>query len=316
MTIHVIFLLLGLVLLYWGAEGLVRGSSSIALRLGVTPLVIGLTVVAFGTSAPEMVVSIKSAYLEQGDIALGNVIGSNIFNVAVILGLSAAIRPLAVKVQLIKFDAPIMIIVSLLLLVIFRNGYLGRVEAALLFTGVVTYTIVNIIMARKETNPEVTAEFAEGTPHESRSLLKDLAFIIGGLALLVLGARFLVDSAVAMARVWGVSEAVIGLTIIAAGTSMPELATSVIAAIRKESDIAIGNIVGSNIFNILAILGVAGLVKPLNAGGINLVDFYLMIALAILLLPMMITGKKITRWEGLVLMAVYAGYLYWLWPSS
>lgn len=316
MTIHVIFLLLGLVLLYWGAEGLVRGSSSIALRLGVTPLVIGLTVVAFGTSAPEMVVSIKSAYLEQGDIALGNVIGSNIFNVAVILGLSAAIRPLAVKVQLIKFDAPIMIIVSLLLLVIFRNGYLGRVEAALLFTGVVTYTIVNIIMARKETNPEVTAEFAEGTPHESRSLLKDLAFIIGGLALLVLGARFLVDSAVAMARVWGVSEAVIGLTIIAAGTSMPELATSVIAAIRKESDIAIGNIVGSNIFNILAILGVAGLVKPLDAGGINLVDFYLMIALAILLLPMMITGKKITRWEGLVLMAVYAGYLYWLWPSS
>lgn len=315
MTLNLLLLIAGLVLLYGGAEGLVRGASSIALRLGITPLVVGLTVVAFGTSAPEMVVSVKATLSGQGGIATGNVVGSNIFNIAVILGLSALIRPLVVQAQLIKFDTPIMIAVSAACLLIFRDGVLSRFEAALLAAGIIIYTVTNVVMARRETSKEVVDEFAEGAPPQSRSVLIDLALIIGGLVLLVLGARFLVDAAVAIARAWGVSEAVIGLTIVAAGTSMPELATSMVAAFRKESDIAIGNIVGSNIFNILAILGVAGLIKPLSAGGVTMVDFALMIFVALLLLPLMISGKRISRTEGLILVALYAGYLYWLWPA-
>jgi len=315
MITHLLLLSLGLILLYFGAEGLIRGASSLALRFGVTPLVVGLTVVAFGTSAPEMVVSTKAAYLNQGGIAVGNVVGSNIFNIAVILGLAAVIRPMTVQLQLIKFDTPIMIAVSVLCLAVFSNGILGRGEAAFLFAGIILYTVVNIVMARREKSAQVATEFSEGTPHQSKSLVLDFVLIIGGLVLLVLGARLLVDASVAMARIWGVSEAVIGLTIIAAGTSMPELATSVVAAMRKESDIAIGNVVGSNIFNILSILGVAGLVKPLQTGGVNMADFGLVIATAIILLPLMMTGKRIARPEGLLLLGIYGGYLYWLWPK-
>lgn len=315
MIVNFLFLLIGLVLLYFGAEGLIRGASSVALRLGVTPLVVGLTVVAFGTSAPEMVVSTKAAYLDQGGIAVGNVVGSNIFNIAVILGFAAAIRPITVQLQLIKFDTPIMIVVSLICLAFFSNGVLGRLEAGFLFAGIVAYTVVNIIMARREKSTAVAAEFSEGTPHQSKNAILDVLMILGGLALLVVGARFLVDASISIARVWGVSEAVIGLTIVSAGTSMPELATSVVAAVRKQADIAIGNVVGSNIFNILSILGVAGLVKPLNTGGVGMVDFGLMIVTAIVLLPLMITGKRIARPEGLLLLGMYAGYLYWLWPA-
>lgn len=315
MIVDFLMLALGLVLLYFGAEGLIRGASSLALRFGVTPLVVGLTVVAFGTSAPEMVVSTKAAYFDQGGIAVGNVVGSNIFNIAVILGLAAMIRPMTVQLQLIKFDTPIMIAVSLLCLFLFSDGVLGRVEAGFLFAGIVIYTVANIIMARREKSVQVETEFSEGTPHQSKSMALDLLLIVGGLALLVLGARYLVDASINMAKAWGVSEAIIGLTIVAAGTSMPELATSVVAAMRKQSDIAIGNVVGSNIFNILSILGLSGLVKPLQAGGVNMTDFGLMIATAIVLLPLMITGKRIARLEGLLLFGMYAGYMAWRWPT-
>jgi len=315
MIVDFLMLALGLALLYFGAEGLIRGASSLALRFGVTPLVVGLTVVAFGTSAPEMVVSTKAAYFDQGGIAVGNVVGSNIFNIAVILGLAAMIRPMSVQLQLIKFDTPIMIAVSLCCLFLFSDGVLGRMGAGFLFAGIVVYTVVNIIMARREKSAQVETEFSEGTPPQSKSMVLDLLLIAGGLALLVLGARFLVDASINMAKAWGVSEAIIGLTIVAAGTSMPELATSVVAAMRKQSDIAIGNVVGSNIFNILSILGLSGLVKPLQAGGVNMTDFGLMIATAIVLLPLMITGKRIARPEGLLLLGMYAGYLYWLWPA-
>lgn len=305
----------GLVLLTLGAEGLVRGSASLALRAGVTPLVVGLTVVAFGTSSPEMVVSTKAAYLGQGSIALGNVVGSNIFNIAVILGLSAIVRPLKVNTQLIRFDMPVMIGVSLLAFLMFRDGTLGRLEAALLFVGVVVYTVVVIRMARRERSVEVGKEFEEGTPHTSKSVWLDLAFVLGGLGLLVVGARLFVQGAVDLARVWGVSEAVIGLTIVAAGTSMPELATSMVAAFRKQEDIAIGNIVGSNIFNILAILGVSGLINPFDAGGVKPMDFYFMLGTSILLLPLMRWGMKLNRYEGLLFLALYGAYLAVLWPK-
>jgi cation:H+ antiporter len=308
-------ILLGLVLLCAGAEGLVRGSASLALRAGVTPLVVGLTVVAFGTSSPEMVVSTKAAYVGQGSIALGNVVGSNIFNIAVILGLSALVRPVKVNIQLIRFDMPVMIGVSLLAFGLLRDGQLTRPEGALLFAGVAVYTITVVRMARRQHTEAVDREFADGTPKANRSVLLDVTYVLGGLALLIFGARFFVLGAVDLARWLGVSEAVIGLTIVAAGTSMPELATSMVAAFRKQEDIAIGNIVGSNIFNILAILGAAGLVRPFTSGGVQPMDFYFMLGTSALLLPLMRWGMKLTRYDGLLFLALYAAYLAVLWPT-
>lgn len=305
----------GLVLLYFGAEALVKGSSSLALRLGVTPLVVGLTVVAFGTSAPELVVSTKAAHAGQGGIALGNVVGSNIFNIAVILGLSALIRPMKIKLQLLRFDVPIMIGVTIACWLLFLDRQLSRWEAALLFASIIAYTVANILLARREKSTAIEHEFEEGTPQRSRSIALDLLFVIGGLALLVLGARLFVDGSIAIARAWGISEAIIGLTIVAAGTSLPELVTSVVAAVRKEDDIAVGNIVGSNVFNILGILGAAGLVSPLETGGVTPVDFAVMFGVAVLLIAMMKSGLRIGRWEGGLFLAIYAGYLWWLWPS-
>ena len=308
-------LLAGLVLLYFGAEGLVRGAASLALRAGITPLVVGLTVVAFGTSAPEMVVSTKAAWLGQGGIAVGNVVGSNIFNIAVILGLSALLRPMVVRMQLLLFDMPLVILASLVALLFLRDDQLARPEAALLFAGIIADTAINIILARREKSREIASEFAEGTPHASGRLAVDLLYVLGGLALLVLGARLFVAAAVELARMWGVSEAVIGLTIVAAGTSLPELATSILAAARKQDDIAIGNIVGSNVFNLLAILGAAGLVRPLEASGIGAMDLGMMVLTALVLLPMMRTRMMLGRWEGALLLALYGGYLWWLWPK-
>jgi cation:H+ antiporter len=308
-------ILAGLMLLCLGAEGLVRGSASLALRAGVTPLVVGLTVVAFGTSSPEMVVSTKAAYLGQGSIALGNVVGSNIFNIAVILGLSALVRPLKVNVQLIRFDLPLMIGVSVLAYVFFRDAWLSRGEAFILAGGLLVYLVLVIRLARRETSSAVNQEYAEGNPPPNRSLPLDLLYVVGGLGLLVVGARFFVQGAADLARFWGISEAIIGLTIVAAGTSMPELATSMVAAFRKQEDIAIGNIVGSNIFNILAILGVAGLIKPFSGTGITAMDFYFMLGTSIVLLPLMRWGLRLNRIEGGLLVLAYGCYLALLWPK-
>jgi cation:H+ antiporter len=308
-------LLTGLALLYFGAEGLVKGSSSFALRLGVSPLMIGLTIVAYGTSMPELVVSSKAALDGYGGIAIGNIVGSNIFNIAVTLGLSALIRPLRVNLQVIRLDMPVMIIASLLLLAFFQDITLTRAEGLLLTLGIVIYTVGMIYIARKEPEKKTTEEPQASIPGKHRNIAFNFIFIAGGFALLVLGARFLVDGSVKLAELWGVSRAVIGLTIIAAGTSLPELATSVIAAIHNETDIAIGNVVGSNIFNILGILGVSTLLAPLNGIGISMFDIYVMIGTAVLLLPLMRTGFVLNRWEGGVLLCVYGGYLYYLWPK-
>ncbi len=308
-------LIAGLFLLTLGAEGLVRGSASLALRAGITPLVVGLTVVAFGTSSPELVVSTKAAYAGQGGIALGNVVGSNIFNIAVILGLSALVRPLRVNSQLIRFDMPVMIAVSLIACLLARDQHFSRWEGLLLVAGVILYTLVVIRMARRERNRAVQEEFAEGTPHASRSVWLDLGMALGGLALLAGGAQLFVQGAVELARAWGVSEAVIGLTIVSAGTSMPELATSMVAAFRKQEDIAIGNIVGSNIFNVLAILGVSSLLKPFTPGGVTALDFSFMLATALVLVPLMRSRMRMNRLEGALLLAVYGLYLAMRWPT-
>ncbi len=321
MTEFVLWIAAALLLLFVGAEWLVRGSAALALRLGITPLVIGLTVVAYGTSMPEMVVSTVAALKGQGDIAVGNVVGSNIFNICVILGLSALVLPLQVKVQLIRLDAPLMLGVSLLFVALFRDSQtsrdfqISRIEAGLLLAGIIVYTVGSVIFARKEVSAEVRAEFTEAVPRQPGRLWLDLLFILGGLAVLVLGSRLLVTNAVELARLLGISEAVIGLTIVAAGTSMPELATSVVAAFRKQADIAIGNIVGSNLYNLLAIVGVSGLLAPLHAPGIRMFDLYVMLGATIALLPLMWSGFVLKRWEGAVLLAAYGGYLYVLWPK-
>ena len=315
MVEHSLWIAASLVLLFFGAEWLVRGSADLAVRLGLTPLVIGLTVVAYGTSTPELIVSSKAALAGQGDIAMGNVIGSNIFNICIILGLSALVYPLRVKLQLLKLDIPIMIGVSLLLLVIFRDFHISRVEAAMLFFGIIIYSVMNIRLARRETSAEVKDEFAQAMPKNSSGLWRDLAFIVLGLGVLVVGSRLLVDNSVSLAKLLGISEAVIGLTIVAAGTSMPELATSVVAAWRKQPDIAIGNVVGSNIYNILSILGFSGLLAPLHCTGIKPLDLSVMLGTAALLLPIMLTGFVVRRWEGAVLIAIYGGYVWMLWPQ-
>ncbi len=290
-----------------------------AMAAGLSPLVIGLTVVAFGTSSPELAVSVKAALAGSGDLAIGNIAGSNIFNVAVILGLSALICPLAVNLQVVRFDMPVMLGASVLFTAfcLFGDG-IGRLEAAVLFSLVIAYTVFLVRLSRRESaahRAEMESLDILGVPEEKpRHLWTQILLALAGLALLMLGARFLVDNAVLLARGIGVSEAIIGLTIVAAGTSLPELATSVVAAVRRETDVAIGNIVGSNIFNLLCIGGVAGLVRPIGMGNIDRMDLVVMIGVSVLLLPLMRTGFRLVRWEGAVLMAAYVGYVAMRWP--
>lgn len=316
MLVDLLFVLLSLVLLVAGAEGLVRGSASMALKLGLTPLMVGLTVVAFGTSSPELVVSLKAAFAGQGDISVGNVVGSNSFNIGVILGVTALICPVAVQWQLIKIDGPIMALLSLMILLLLGDGTLSRIEGACLTAGIVAYTAMNLRLARRTTSEAVEDEFEEGMPKATGHWATDLGFVAAGLALLVFGSDLLVERSVSLARNLGVSEAVIGLTIIAAGTSMPELATSVVAALRREPDIAIGNIIGSNIFNILGILGISSLAVPIVTAGVRPLDYGVMVGFAFLLLPMLWTGRRIGRGEGAFLLAGYGAFLLSVWPKG
>ena len=315
-----VLLIGGLIVLVIGAEGLVRGAGRLAAALGISPLVIGLTIVAFGTSSPELAVSVQSALSGQADIALGNVVGSNIFNVLFILGLSAVIVPLVVAQQLVRLDVPLMIGVSLLVWVLALDGTIGRWEGALLFAGILAYTIFLIWQSRREKNEAVTAEYAgEYAEREARTwqhTLTNVLLAVGALVLLVLGARWFVDGAIQLARAFGLSELIIGLTIVAAGTSMPEVATSVVAALRGERDIAVRNVVGSNIFNLLAVLGLTALVAPGEgiavARGMITVDLLFMLAVAIACLPIFFTGHTIARWEGVVFLAYYVVYTVYL----
>jgi len=312
-----LMLLTGLVALYFGAEWLVRGGASLAVRLGVTPLLVGLTVVAYGTSTPELIVSSMAAAKGQGAIAIGNVVGSNIFNIGVILGLTALICPMRVQLQLLRFDTPVMVGVALLFLLFFRDAQIQLWESLVFLVLIVGYTILNIRLARRQASAEVQQEFGEGVPQPTNSVWKDAGFIVAGLAVLVLGSRLFVSGAVDLARLLKLSEALIGLTIVAAGTSLPELASSLMAAWRKQPDIAIGNVVGSNIYNILAILGVSGvLAPPINGQGVSLTDTLVMIGISLALLAIAWTGFKLRRWEGALLLALYGGYLWHLWPKT
>jgi cation:H+ antiporter len=308
---------LGLVLLVAGAESLVRGASRIAISFGVSPLVVGLTIVAFGTSAPEMAVSVQSAQTGQVDIAIGNVVGSNIFNVLFILGVSALVAPLVVNAQLIRQEVPVMIGASLLLWALALDGGISRLDGALLFALIVAYTAFLVVQSRretKETKAEYADEFAPSGGWDKHWGIQVL-MVLAGLALLVLGSNLLVDAAVAFARALGVSELVVGLTIVAAGTSLPEVATSVMATVRGERDIAIGNVVGSNTFNTLSVLGASALVAPgplAVAPSVLAFDLPVMTAVAIACFPVFFTGREIARWEGAVFLGYYAAYTSYL----
>jgi len=300
-------------MLFIGAEGLIRGSSNLAIKIGITPLVVGLTVVAFGTSTPELVVSLKAALLGNSSISLGNVVGSNIANIALILGVAALIRPLDVHAKVIMREIPIMIGISILLLLLLIDGELGFIDGLIFVIGLIVYLVVNILIARKEKNPEIDSEFSEGLKSKL-GVSVSIVLMIAGLGLLILGANLFVQSAVAIAKIFNVSDAIIGLTIVAIGTSLPELITSIVAAYKKEADIAIGNVVGSNIFNILGILGITALIIPISSVGISYVDLGVMLFTAIILFPLSRTGFSISRFEGALLLAGYGGYIYYLIP--
>jgi cation:H+ antiporter len=305
-----VLLVVGLAVLTVGAEALVRGASRIAARLGIPSLIIGLTVVAFGTSAPELAVSIGAAFSGQADIALGNVVGSNIFNVLFILGLSALIVPLAIASQLIRTDVPLMIGASVLVLLFALDGAIGRGEGLILFIGLLLYIGFQIRQGRRERQDNGASE----APPAGRGWV-DALLVAAGLVLLVAGARVLVASAVAIAQSLGVSELLIGLTIVAAGTSLPEVATSVVASLRGERDIAVGNVIGSNVFNLLGVLGLSAAVAP---AGIPIApealrfDLPVMIAVAVACLPIFVTGREIARWEGGLFLAYYFAYTVYL----
>jgi cation:H+ antiporter len=317
MLIHVLIFLLGFAALVAGAESLVRGASKIALSLGISPLVVGLTIVALGTSAPEIAVSVGAVFNGRPDIAIGNVVGSNILNVLLVLGVSALIAPLVVHSQLIRQEVPIMIGATLLLVVMLIDGRLGPLDGALLFALLIGYVTFLVLQSRAET-AEMRKAYEDTVGRSGRwdeHWAVQVLLIAAGLGLLVVGSNWLVDSAVVFARALGVSDLVIGLTVIAVGTSMPEIAASIMAAVRGERDMAVGNVIGSNTFNILGCLGLAGLVSGEGltvAPAVLNFDLWVMVAVAAASLPVFIVGREIGRGKGIMFLAYYAAYVAYL----
>ena len=302
-------------MLYFGADWLVKGAITLALYLGLSPLIVGLTVVALGTSIPEALVSVQAAIGQQGGIAVGNVVGSNILNIALILGLSALINPLKIDSHIVKADVPLLTGATFMLVVLLEDFHISRMEGAFLLLCIAGYVIGNIMTVKKTTPEENEIEGMEAPVDSGKTFWRDVALLIVGIITLGFGANFLVKGAVDLARIWGLSEALIGLTIVSIGTGTPELATALMAAYRKSADLAIGNAVGSNLFNIMFVLGLAGLVAPLDAIGINSSDLYVMLAVTFLLLPTFWTGRVLDRKEGFLFLAIYVGYIYYLWPA-
>lgn len=323
MTYTISLFIAGLCLLILGADWLVRGSSRLAAAFGVPPLAIGLTIVAVGTASPEIAVSMRAAINGQGDLTLGNVLGSNIFNILFILGVTSLVAPIVIAEQLIRKDAPIMLGISLLTFALAFDGRLGMWDGTLLLVLLIVYVVFALKQSRhegREVQSEYAEEFAQKEPRTLRSVLVNLALIAAGLGLLVLGSNWLVDSAVSIAKSLGVSELIVGLTIVAVGTSLPEVATSVIAALKHESDIAVGNAVGSNIFNLLGVLGAGAFFSPngiLVADRILRFDFLAMVFVALVTLPIFYIDNRISRAEGGLLLTYYGLYLgYVIMDSS
>ncbi len=298
-------------MLYFGAEGLIAGSSSLARRLGITPLVIGLTVVAFGTSSPELVVSVTAALKEEPGIAIGNVVGSNICNIGLILGIAALIKPVKVDLKLIKIDFIILIGVTLLFLLIVSDEFISRIDGLILLSILIAYIVTTLYMANKVRFKEIDLPIPIKLKKHSEWI--DIIFITGGLLILIFGADLFLQGAKKIAIYLGVSNVIIGLSVVALGTSLPELATSVVAIIKKENDISLGNIIGSNIFNLLGILGAASIIHPIKTVDIGIIDYSLMLFLTLLIIPFAWTKLQVSRIEAIILLLIYFGYLYYLY---
>lgn len=310
MYLSVAQVIAGVVLLYFGGEGLISGASRLALRMGFSTLIVGLTVVAFGTSAPELFVSLGAVLDGLDDVAVGNVVGSNICNIALILGLAVVMRPIKINARLIKWDLPLLVAASCWLVIILLDDSVSRLEGAVSILGLLAYVAFNVWEANREDEP-VKEELKMASPKPGWSLTKDLAFIGVGLVALALGANWFVSGSVTMATLVGLSPAVIGLTIVAVGTSLPELAVTILASRRGQGDIAVGNVIGSNLFNIGAIMGITSAVHPVERGGIMWADIGVMLGLTLILVPMLFLGSRLTRPRGAILLACYFGYLAW-----
>ncbi|CAM3822877.1 calcium/sodium antiporter [Polynucleobacter antarcticus] len=324
MMTHGLLFIAGLAALFIGANALVHGASKLALSLGIQPLVVGLTVVAFGTSAPEMAVSTGAVINGQADIAIGNVVGSNIFNTLFILGLSALIAPLVVHSQLIRQEVPVMIGTIMLLVALSLDGIISIQDGGLLFFLMIAYTVFLIRQSRQapaDQTSEFDLEFTKAKPNAWDSKWPiQVGLIIFGLVFLVLGSDWLVTASIMFAKLMGISDLVIGLTIVAAGTSMPEVAASLVAAFKGERDIAIGNVIGSNIFNVLGSLGLAGLVSGLTgmavAPSLLTFDLWVLAAVSLACLPIFLSGREIARWEGGVFLIYYIAYVTYMIMSA
>lgn len=322
--ITAILFILGFILLISGAELLVRGASRLAMAVGISPLVVGLTVVAYGTSSPELAVTIQSGYAGKADIAIGNVVGSNIANILLVLGLTASMAPLIVDQKLVRLEIPLMIGLSLLLFFFGLDGQIHWSEGAIFAMGAIIYTVFVIRQSRRETRA-IKAQYDEEFDGQAAvikspfQLLIQIVFIVVGLGMLILGSRWLINGAVVLAQYFGVSELVVGLTIIAVGTSLPEIATSVVASRRNEQDIVVGNLIGSNIFNILFVLGFGSIVLT---DGINVsvsaltFDIPVMIGVAIACLPIFFVNYHIARWEGILFLGYYVAYTVYLYLQA
>lgn len=312
-TQTIVLFIIGLVLLLIGAELLVRGASRLATTIGMSPLIVGLVVVSFCTTSPELAVSASSALAGEADLALGNVAGSTIFNILFIIGLSAMFAPLVVKLQLIRLDVPIALAAAVVVWLMSLNGGIDRLDGMLLFAGIVAYVIFLTVQARREKDPDALAQFDTEyaqPARDRRQLIVYLLLIVGGLAMLVIGSNWMVDGAVSLARLFGVDDVLIGLTIIAAGTSLPEIMTAVMATRRGERDIAVGNVVGSSIYNLLAVLGVTAIVAP---DGVPVPPYVLRLGLPVMIgvialcIPMFYLGMNVSRKEGVMLFGFYIG---------
>ncbi|MCZ6499983.1 MAG: calcium/sodium antiporter [Gammaproteobacteria bacterium] len=302
------FLTVGLALLLLGADLLVRGATSIGLRLGITPLVAGLTIVAFGTSSPELAVGIDSSYRGFGSLAIGSAVGSNICNIALVLGAAALIRPINIQSQLVRLDIPVMILCSLLLIFVLADGVISALDGVALVTGIVAYVFFSIYWARGE-RKRIQDEFRAVVRDNLLAWWKEILLVAIGMAMLIFGGSILVENAIELAQDLNIAPALVGLTVIAIGTSLPELVTAMMASYRRQGDIAIGNAVGSNIFNILAIVGISALVGPLRMGAIRWTDLAVMLAVSLILIPLVISRRQLARWEGALLLLIYVVYL-------
>ena len=318
-ALTIVALVVGIAGLVGGAELLVKGAATIASSFGIAPVVIGLTVVAFGTSAPELAVSVSAAFGGNADVAFGNVIGSNIGNILLILGASAVVGGLAVQQRIVRFDIPLLIVVSVVAMVMSLDNTIGRVDGVILFGGIVAYVAWLVRETRAE-RADVIEEYTESvTALEGAAVGRptwfSAALVIVGLTVLVVGSQLLVNAATDIAESAGISDLVIGLTVVAIGTSLPELATSILAAVRGQRDIAVGNVIGSNLFNLMSVLGLTSIVSsdgiPVSDSSLRL-DFPVMLAATVVLVPIVWNGSRIRRWEGLVLMGFYAAYVVYL----